>query len=162
MSAMATIAHRMPGRIRLSIPARRGDDAFFSELADRFSELPDVQRARPNARAGSILLEHTGDAQAILQWAAAAQLLDVTPTVPATTDDRPGLLSAQAPTIRLVSGRDIDPTFMAGVVFLGMGLVQLARGRVMVPAATAFWYAISVLPQWQRLAAAVPAEAGDE
>jgi len=160
MSARASIAHRMPGRIRLSIPARRGDDAFFAGLAGQLSGQPDVVRVRPNARAGSLLVEHTGDADPILAWAAREQLLELAPG--GAQNELAGLLSAPGPPVRLVSGRDIDPMFMAGVAFLGMGLVQVVRGQVMVPAATALWYAISVFPQWQRLAAAVPAETGDE
>lgn len=160
MSARASIAHRMPGRLRLSIPARRGDDGFFAGLAAQLSGQPDVIRVRPNARAGSLLVEHGGDAEPILVWAAREHLLELDPA--GAPDEPAGLLSAPGPSLRLVSGREIDPMFMAGVAFLGMGLVQVVRGQVMVPAATALWYAISVFPQWQRAAAAGPAEAGDE
>lgn len=163
MSARATIAHRMPGRIRLSVPEMRGDEAFFTGLAAQLSGQPDVVRVRPNTRAGSLLVEHTGEAGPILAWAEAEQLLQLAPDgAAAAPGGAAGPLSAPGPAVRLVSGRDIDPMFMAGVAFLGMGLLQVVRGQVMVPAATAFWYAISVFPQWQRLAAAVPAEAGDD
>jgi len=160
MIAKASVAHRMPGRIRLSIPARRGDDAFFAGLAAQLSGQPNVVRVRPNGRAGSLLIEHTGDAEPILAWAAQEQLLELVHS--GAPDEAAGLLSDPGPAVRLVSGRNIDPMFMAGVAFLGMGLVQVVRGQVMVPAATALWYAISVFPQWQRLAAAGPAQAGDE
>jgi hypothetical protein len=160
MSARASIAHRMPGRIRLSIPARRGDAAFFAGLAGQLSGQPDVIRVRPNVRTGSLLVEHAGDAEPILAWAAQEHLLELEPS--GASMESAGLLSAPGPAVRLVTGRDIDPMFMAGVAFLGMGLVQIVRGQVMVPAATALWYAISVFPQWQRLAAAVPATTGDD
>ena len=43
---LAHIAHQLPGRVRLRIPERRGDAAFFDELARALASWPGIERAQ--------------------------------------------------------------------------------------------------------------------
>jgi hypothetical protein len=44
---------------------------------------------------------------------------------------------------RLVSGRELNPMQMAGVLFGALGVAQALRGKIAVPALSAFWYAVN-------------------
>lgn len=145
MSVKAVVAHQIPGRVRLSIAERRGDDDYFATLSERFSHLDGVRHVKANPVAGSIALEFAGDLQDIIERVDASGLLDVD-----VDGDAGAALAARIrhePPINLVSGRDINPMFMTGVAFVALGLLQSLRGRVMVPAVTAFWYATSTFQQ---------------
>jgi hypothetical protein len=45
--------------------------------------------------------------------------------------------------LNLVSGRDINVMFMLGALMVAVGIVQIYRGRILVPAISAFWYAVN-------------------
>lgn len=159
MSPAAAVVHRMPGRVRLSIPARRGDSAYFKRLTARFSAQDTVRHVKANPVAGSVLLEFSGSLAALMQRAGAAELFDFEADWPdgGGQDAASRLLRP----IHLVSGRDINPTYMAGVLFVVVGLLQSIRGRLMVPAITAFWYATSTFTQAGVTLALSPTEAAD-
>ncbi|MDC8756526.1 HMA2 domain-containing protein [Janthinobacterium fluminis] len=141
MSTNAVVVHQLPGRVRLSIPEKRGDDDYFRLLSRRFSGLEGVRNVKTNALAGSIVLEFNGHLQEVLRRAGAPALFDLDG---AAGGMRPAL---PARPLNLVTGRELNPMFMAGVLFSAVGLLQSIRGRLMVPAVTAFWYATSTFQQ---------------
>ena len=55
----ATVAHRVGNRVRLSIPGRRGDIVFFTQLEDDLLHSGGILSARANALAGCIVIRHT-------------------------------------------------------------------------------------------------------
>lgn len=142
MSARAVVAHRLPGRVRLSIAERRGDAGYFAALANQFAGLDGVRAVKPNAAAGSIVLEFSGALDELIRRSGAVFELAVGAAEAGSLAP-----SAPAPAFNLVSGRDINPMFMAGVLFTFMGLVQSLRGRLGVPGLTAFWYATTTFQQ---------------
>lgn len=158
MKTSALVVHQIPGRIRFSIAGKRGDEAYFSALSARFSRHANVRHVRANVRAASILVEYSGPVENILQVATSGDALELEER--AMPETRLGSLLAEAPAINLVSGRELSPMFMAGAAFLTVAVIQACRGQVMVPAASAFWYAISVFQQTGVSPAAEPVEAG--
>ncbi|MES2300195.1 MAG: hypothetical protein V4582_24390 [Pseudomonadota bacterium] len=158
MTAKAMVAHQMPGRVRFSVPAKRGDVDYFQRLKHRFTGIDTVQRIKANPLAGSIVLEFGGSLETLLARLVEPDLFELADSL---TDSMPDSLAHSmadargngaylplpAYPIHLVSGREINLTFMAGVVFAALGLLQGLRGRVMVPAVTAFWYATSTFQQ---------------
>ena len=60
----AFVVHELFGRLRLRIPEKRKDGAYFAELAERLSECPGVTRVESNALTGSVLLLHTEETTA--------------------------------------------------------------------------------------------------
>jgi hypothetical protein len=142
MSARAIVAHQMPGRVRFSVPDKRGDVDYFQRLSRRFSGIDSVHRVKANPLAGSIVLEFAGALEALLLRLAAPDLFELAESLVGNDN-----LAPPPYPIQLVSGRDINPMFMAGVGFAVLGLLQGFRGRVMVPAVTAFWYATSTFQQ---------------
>lgn len=159
MNPAAAIAHSMPGRVRLAIPARRGDSAYFAGLVRRFSAQDSVRHVKANPIAGSLLLEFSGSLGDLMRQAGAAELFDIGAGWPG--GGRPDAASRLLQPIQLVSGRDINPTYMAGVLFTLVGLLQSIRGRLMVPAVTAFWYATTTFKQAGVTLVMAPAEGAD-
>jgi len=131
MSTPALIAHHIPGRARLLVPGKRGDVQYFARLSAAFSQAGNVKCVKSNPETGSLTVEFRDDLGAIMRRAQAQDLftLDQSPTV-------------SLKLIQLVSGRKIDAMFMLGSVMGAAGMVQLMRGRVLVPAISFFWYAM--------------------
>ena len=103
-------------------------DNFFAALSKQMAQSGQVSRARANPAAASLVLEYAGQAERLLgdlkQFGVA---LDV---------------PARGATVR--PGWD-DPMLIAGAAFGLVGIVQSMRGEFMIPALTAFWYAIMAL-----------------
>jgi hypothetical protein len=133
----AVIVHQLPGRIRLRIPAMRGDANYFSALATSLGHAPNVQQVKTNPATASVVVQFEGDAERILEQ---MHELGLEPEIRKSMNEitkRTGI----GP-VRLVSGRDINPMFMAGSALALLGLVQTFRGKIVVPSVTAFWYTL--------------------
>ena len=130
MIPAAVIAHQLPNRTRLRIPAKRGDAPFFASLGQRLAELPGVEWARTNAAAGSIVFAHARELDAIASDAA-----------------RDGIFELRAPADDPAPGSDeATPgeaaTFSSlSLGFMGLSAYQLSRGRYMGSAVESFWNA---------------------
>ena len=136
MTVQAVVVHQLPSRVRLLFAAQRGDGGFFGDLAKAFSDMPAVRRVKANPLAASVTVEATPDVAHFLQQAEQQGLFVV------VQQD----VAAKAPTkpLHIVTGKEIDPHFVAGSAYVLMGAVQTLRGRVLVPAISFFWYAWDV------------------
>ena len=126
----ASVAHSSTGRLRLKVPARRGDLAFFAELGGKLAAAPAVREVETNARTASILIKHDSSDEALLSWADDHNLL--------------------TPTDRLLSPRCRSPaaepdlrTLLALLVLL-LAVVQLFRGQLLGPATTLAFMAAQI------------------
>lgn len=157
MNTPARIAHRTDGRIRIEVPSRRGDAAFFADLAAQLAQSGQVSRARGNAAAASVAIEYGGPLDTLLAQCERCQL-DL--ARPAGANDAQGASVGQRPAFmptswpvnwpanlgtNLSANLGANPLLVAGAAFGLVGLVQTARGDIMVPAMSAFWYAVSAL-----------------
>ncbi len=141
----ARIAHQTPGRIRIEVPGHRGDDAFFTALADQLAQSEPVTRARGNPAAASIVVEYGGPLDAVLAQLANCSLqVSTAPNAGAAAGAhvKPTALPALP---RFAVDTDLTPMTLIGAAFGIVGLVQTARGEIMLPALSAFWYAASAL-----------------
>jgi len=128
MTPTATIQHQIPGRLRLRIPARRGDVSFFHGIVQALSKLPGIDELHAIPLTGSIIIHHSGSAQAIAAAAAEQRLFEIGPEDPK---------KAPAPSTRPYSGlRDTAATGLNG-----LALFQVARGQLTGNAAENFWNA---------------------
>lgn len=158
MPTRATIAHQIPGRIRLLIQSQRGNAGFFDQLVHRFSEVEGVRLARGNPTAGTLVIEYEGSLHELILRSGAQEVLELAAT-PAGASARQLVQGTDKP-VNLVTGRELDPMFMAGTAFSLMALLQSLRGQVFVPAATAFWYAASTFQQSRMVKLGEAVEAG--
>ena len=58
-SVSAFAIHQLPGRLRLKIPEKRGDSAYFASLPRRLAQCPGITGVETNARTGSLLVFHS-------------------------------------------------------------------------------------------------------
>lgn len=141
MSMRAQLAHEIPGRVRVRLPDYRGNAELFAKLEDTLLESRLFHSVRANPVTASIVLEFDGSRENMLE-ALRTHLpfeLDLSPA--ARTGRTPPLAQAPIDPLRLVSGRNINAMFLAGTLFAAVGLIQVFRGRFMLPALSAFWYA---------------------
>jgi len=61
----AFITHFITGRVRIKIPSKKGDEAFFLSIKERFSNFPGVQKIKINSLTGSILILHSFDPESL-------------------------------------------------------------------------------------------------
>ncbi len=147
MSVHGQIAHQTSGRVRIDLPAKRGDAAYFSTLSQQMAGLDEVLAVRTNPITGSLIVEYDGPFDTLLrrfddmavdilaQPAAASK-------VGGSAAGKGGTPAGASPLpYRLVSGRQVHPMLLVGLAFGALGLVQVVRGQVLVPALSAFWYA---------------------
>jgi hypothetical protein len=140
MATNAVIVHQIPGRARLLVRDRRGDPAYFSGLSESFSRFENVRNARANPTTGSLVLEFTGDLEALLRQAEETDLLDIAQSV--FPEARPSArFHPKRPPLNLLSGRDVDRMFMVGWALLAIGVIQSIRGEWFPPAVSVFWMA---------------------
>lgn len=130
MTPIATIQHQIPGRLRLRIPARRGDVSFFHGIVQALSKLPGVEKLDAIPLTGSIIIRHSGSAQAIAAAATEQGLFEIGPEEPK---------EAPAPSTRRRPYSGLRSTAATGLS--GLALFQVARGRLTGNAAENFWNA---------------------
>lgn len=130
MNAPAYIAHHTPGRVRIEIPARRGDNAFFAALSKQLAQSEQVLDARVNAAAASLVLQYAGQLDDVLD-----EFRQTALGLPEAAPQRRAAPASWA----------IDPMLLAGVTFGLVGILQTLRGEIMLPAMSAFWYAAGAL-----------------
>jgi hypothetical protein len=138
MIPAAALVHRSPGRVRLRMPAMRGDDDYFRTveraLAGRFGA------ATANSATASVLLTGRISCLDVRRLGIEQTLFDL--TLPVAT------AAAEAP-VTTATGAAVAPTAdvaqaAAGILVL-FALLQAARGNILAPAVTLLWYALEAL-----------------
>jgi hypothetical protein len=137
---MAMISHTMAGRTRFRIPARRGDRAYFRHVAAELAECDRVVRVEASARTGSVLVQHRSDLAVVASFAAQKELFAVADRLRPARGKGIGVVAP--PGTSDVVGR---PRLAGASALAGLGILQLARGQVLAPAITLFWYAANTI-----------------
>jgi hypothetical protein len=170
----ALVAHAIPGRTRLRIPARRRQAEFFAALAERLAAHPGIRRVRVNPSTASILLQHEGSIEDIApdlrdtllivleeaQSAAARTMASPPQLTPAAATQMLALACVLLGAWQLRRGRVFGTASeqvwnafnawrnlrspAAAAALLGGGLAQLARGRVLSSASSLIYYALNM------------------
>jgi hypothetical protein len=139
MSIRAHVVHAMPGRVRVRLPEHRGDTDLFARIEQQLAESELFDSVEANVLTGSLLLEFTGPLEELLEKLAGELPVEfeLMPEAPTPALPPADILDP----LRLVSGRNMNPMMVAGTLFGAIGVVQAVRGRFLMPALTAFWYA---------------------
>jgi cation transport ATPase len=61
MKVKLQIAHQVPGRIRMKIPAAKRDPAMLEEIQKAFSAIPGIEEVAVNPETGSVVLRYDVD-----------------------------------------------------------------------------------------------------
>lgn len=142
MPESIVVAHRIPGRMRLRIPGKRGDAHYFEQFSEACRRIDEVATVRANPATASVIVELAGSDDQFLNQL--QERCDVRIDQTAVSGTSPNMLDRAAPPkpIHLVTGREISPMFMMAAALVTLGVVQLARGKILAPSVTLLWYAM--------------------
>jgi len=132
MVPIAFIEHQLPGRVRLSVPERRGDEAYFQKIVRDLSTLAAVRSLKADARRGSLVIHHDED-------------LLLLPSAPLglATAQHFELCDTRAPRPeREPLWRPEEPMNPLASLLTLLGLLQLGRGSALGPSSESFWNAL--------------------
>jgi hypothetical protein len=149
MNAEALVVHNMAGRIRIRVPSKKGNAAYFTAVKETLSACVGVEGVEVAPFTGSILVRCHGPTEAVLGWAESQGLFVVRQEqsikVTAFYDSVAGRFGALDDGIKTATGKSFDLPGLAFLGLMGAGIYQIARGNFATPAwYTAFWYALGL------------------
>ena len=151
----AYISHRTPTRLRIRVPSRKRDPAWFSQAKERLAEIAGVEAVDVNELSGSILIVHDlQDIGTLLVAAKKQGLFQITrPEAQKKATLRQDVAKGFSTVNRRVSsatGGYADLWDVAVLGLAGAGVYQLLRGNIAAPMwYTAFWYAFGIYMKGQ-------------
>ncbi len=146
MIPQAMVVHSVAERVRLRIPAMRGDAAFFTLLHEKLSSCPAVAKVETNPLTAGVLLflQPGADVRQVGEFGNGQALFELdTPGNDGIVAMASKGLAETSMQLRTVSGVDLQSLILLGL--LGMGFYQLWRGRFLAPATTLLWYAYQLI-----------------
>jgi hypothetical protein len=162
----ARISHVTARRLRIRIPEKRRDKAFFDLVADRLATWDSVDRVETNPLTASVLIHFSDPERLFLEGVAKNDLFEIDfgaafapRSEPVVTQTAARSFETADIALRRWTGNQVD---MRGVLFLLLlagGVFQLLRGRLATPAPTLLWYAGDLLGLWHDHVADAAAEA---
>lgn len=142
------IAHRIGDRVRLRIPARKGDGAYFARVERELAACRRVLFVEANPLTASVLLRYTGTDDDLRRDGIDLELFTIEATPPAAN---PVLNAAAARldqldrVIQRSSNGSFDLLEVAFVGLVGASIVQTLRGQALGPASTLMAHALAIL-----------------
>src|SRR5258708_6547253 len=130
---IAYIEHQIPGRLRLRIPERRGDVAFFQRVVEALSKLTDIKELDGSSLTGSVRIRHSGTAEAIAAAASKEGLFEI--------GKRDGGAQPKKPPKEPASPGDAGMLDSIATGLSGLALFQVTQGQVTGSAGENFWNA---------------------
>lgn len=151
MTTKAHVVHHIPGRVRLRVPSRRRQPAFFQDVKKRLEGLDSVSSVSVNPTSGSVLIRYEGEIEQVLAQAATVglvELLEVTTDLPMLEPIAEQLINRLGDIDQTLSKRtqgvlDGRSALLAG--FLVAAIVQAFRGSLFGPSVPLLWYAAQAL-----------------
>jgi hypothetical protein len=164
---LARVVHSIPGRTRLRALDIKGDEAALEALRSALEETPGVHEVRVSARTGSILLEHDGSAEDVLQAAESRGYLrvDGTPQEPWLAAMHRALGESDQ-RLRFASKGKVDLETLSFVGFVAGGVYQIFNNHGLPAGVTMLRYAVELVTstavdQVRSAVANLPANGGE-
>ena len=140
----AQVVHRSAGRLRLSVPAMRRQEAWFAAVRDTLAGLDGAGDVQVNPLSASVLLDGIRiDESGLFEIATGRGLFALEAGDNATLSPGPGVLDFLDEFKALPWG---GLRRAASLGYLGLAAVQAFRGQVLPPALTLLWYGIGESP----------------
>jgi hypothetical protein len=146
----AEVVHSSKRRLRVRIPSKKGDAAYWANLADRFADCKGIEDIEVNPRTASLLFVHETDSAAIIRFAASEGVFlaeGKTPVRehPAIYDGLTDTFNKVDNTIKDFTGNELDLSSLSFLALVGAGVYKIAKGDFSAPAwYTAFWYGFNI------------------
>jgi hypothetical protein len=153
-----SIAHQVPGRVRMKIPSGKGNPQLLQEISETFATIPGIERVTVNPLTGSVVLHYDVDRQHEFH----GRLLDHAPdALPVTEIDilanriqqEAEYLARKSDSaravvelcrkldreIRLATGNTVDLTILFALAVVGVTVFELGA-----TAATPVWLTLAI------------------
>lgn len=156
----AFITHLISGRVRIKIPSKKGDEAFFFSMKERFSNFPGVRQIEINPLTGSLLILHSYDRESldmkqINAYTELNSLFRLEGGAPGGKGPSLNIRGRFGETFhgfnektKELTGGEVDLPTLAFLLLLGVGVYQIGAGNFAAPAwYVAFWYAMNIFMQ---------------
>lgn len=159
MLPQAFITHVAAGRLRIRIPSRKGERTYFTSLQEQISGLPGIRKIEVNPLTGSVLVLHDLpvqgiDLKTIAGYSKAGGLFRLEApngSGKPVSEKIKGIFKGADRGVRDFTRGAFDLPTAAVLGLLGVGLVQMTRGKMAAPAwHVAFWYALNIFLNNQR------------
>ena len=145
---LAYVSHKTRSRIRLKVPSKRKDHAFFASLVEKMSSVEGVSAVETYPLTGSLLLLHSSDPDRVIETASVVGRLRFDRNVGTrtnlhrrVTETFEGIDVA----LRDVTANELDVGGLAVLTLLGAGIYQILKGNLTaVPWYAAGWYALNI------------------
>lgn len=157
----ARLVHRVPGRIRLRIAARKNQAEFFQNLAAVIQACEGVELCSYKAQTGSVLIHYQPN---IISWEGVCAFAEanalfvcsendpaVVPAAKKAAQPIPSIAQLAADGLGLVDDKMssltkglLDLQSFYFLAHVGLGVRQLARGHILSPAYTLLWRSLEL------------------
>jgi hypothetical protein len=144
----AQVAHRLPGRLRIRVPDRRGDRDWAAAAVAGLAACPGVRAVRARALTGSLVIDYDGDVADVARFAARHGLFVLASPEAGepTLLDQLNLQTMQLnAAMQRFAGGGADLWLSLSFVCFTLALVQVQRGNLMGPATSLAWAGLSAL-----------------
>ena len=144
------IAHQIEGRTRLRSTARPVDAGALKMFAEQLAQEPGIEMLDMRDTTGSLVIEHPSlDAGELTERVlhAGGAVMQQTHAPDEPRDNlavvREGMGSVDTMLAQLSAG-SLDMRTLAFLLFFSLGITQLLRGQIMMPAFSFLWYAFEL------------------
>lgn len=148
----AYVSHLIPGRVRLRVPERRRDEAYFSALKQHVAEWPGVTEVHVNPLTAGVLVffSNGGAALTHAQGCDLFELSEAEPPPPKMPIGHRARHHARRFDARMreMTGGRADTQSLVFIALSLAGIYQIMRRNVGAPATTLLWYAGDLLRLW--------------
>lgn len=142
----ARIVHRMPSRCRLRTRGMRGDQAYFAQVRTGLSQTEGVRSVRTSPLTESILIEHDGPIEPVLEEAERRGYLRLERDAkdPYLAQLNRALSDSDEKLREHTAGR-LDFETLTFIGFVVGGIYQIANGRGLPAGVTLLRYAVELV-----------------
>ena len=146
---VAHIRHRTGERIRIKIPSRKGEAAYFAAVREALLKSGSIDSVEVNPDTGSVLLKGPGiDVSAIEATGEKNGLFTLetrTPEIEPLSKRIAAPFHDLSRSVDRFSAGELDLPGVAFLTLIGAGIYQLSRGNLTAPPwYVAFWYALGI------------------
>ena len=151
----ARISHFTARRLRIKVPEKRRDRAFFDTVAEQLATWDSVERVETNPLTASVLIHFSDPERLFLDAAAKNDLFDIDfnaafgdSAAPVVTEAAVRSFETADHALRRWTQNQIDIRGVLFILLLAGGVLQLLRRRLDAPAPTLLWYAGDLIGLW--------------
>lgn len=143
----AYVSHRVAGRVRLRIPNMRHQEPYFERLRTGLASVPGLHRLTTNTRTASVLIEYSGELEALDQLGKRLDLFTIVsrPHPHSLSEFLHKATSAPDALLKQVSDGRVDVAGVTALALAGMGISQMLRGHALPAGWTLLWNGINLV-----------------